>query len=265
MLYLNKKFERIWAGREPFDELAKVNGQIYRQVKNRKTFQFEVEGESYFAKLHWGIGWREIVKNLLQFRLPILGAENEWQAINKLESLNIDTMKYVAYGSKGKNPAAQQSFIVTRELTATTSLEDYCRGWNERQPSFSEKFALQKEIAKISKTLHGNGVCHRDFYLCHFLLHAGHSQQEPKLSLIDLHRALVKQKLSMRWIVKDVAGLYYSAMDIGLSRRDLFRFIRYYSGSSLKQELRSNSKFWCAVEARATKLYKKLGPATPAT
>ncbi len=82
-----------------------------------------------------------------------------------------------------------------------------------------------------------------------------------KVSLIDLHRALISKRLAKRWVIKDIAGLYFSAMDIGLSNRDLYRFIRLYTSRSLREALLDSDGFWGSVNARATKLYRKENPA----
>lgn len=261
MLYLNKEFEQHWLGVNPFEELQSIDGKVFREVKNRKTFQFTMAGESYFAKLHFGVGWSEIFKNLTQLRLPILGAENEWQAISKIQTLGIATMQVAAYGSSGSNPATRRSFLVTRDLQNTTSLEEFCASWKASKPAYGAKSALVKEVARIARVLHTNGVCHRDFYLCHFLLVNSdeNRDKEPKLFLIDLHRALIKDNLALRWIIKDVAGLYFSAMNIGLQRRDLFRFIKHYDETDLRTSLTSRRGFWSAVELRAKSMYKRLG------
>lgn len=260
-LYLSEEFERSWKGADPFQQLQQVDGKIYREVKGRKTQQFSLNGKSYFVKLHMGVGWIEIVKNLLQLRSPVLGAGNEWRAIDKLHELGVDTMKTVAYGQRGWNPARRQSFIVTEELTDTVSLEDFCKNWPTAPPTFIQKRRLIEKIAQISRVLHSNGVCHRDFYLCHFLLHhrEAFAVTVPRLSLIDLHRALIKNKLAIRWVIKDIAGLYYSAMNIGLTRQDLFRFIKYYDDSTLRQSLIQRRKFWIAVRERAMQMHEKLG------
>lgn len=269
MLYLNEEFTRIFQGADPFEQLQSMDGKIYREVKGRKTLQFSLEGRSYFVKLHYGVGWREVFKNLLQLRMPILGAENEWRAIAKLQALGVATMNSVAYGSRGWNPATKTSFIVTEDLSQTVSLEDYCADWRQEKPKFQEKKQLIEKLAKISRTLHEGGVCHRDFYLCHFLRHqepsAAAVDEEPKLSLIDLHRALIKKNLSNRWKLKDISGLYYSAMDTGLTQRDLLRFINHYNGMSLRRCLTERGDFWRAVENRARSMYKKLGSANIAS
>ena len=152
--------------------------------------------------------------------------------MNFLKQIPISTMNVVAYGEKGWNPAKLKSFVITEELKQTISLEDYCLNWLDEKPSISIRRSLIREVANFASSIHAHGVCHRDLYLCHFLLHKD-GDYFPKLSLIDLHRALLRKKLPKRWIIKDIAGLYYSAMGIGLSKRDLLRFIRPVSYTHL--------------------------------
>lgn len=263
ILYLDDELGETWQDQDVFRLLKNQDGKIFRLVKGRRTLQFNLDGKSYFLKYHSGVGWREIVKNLLQLRFPILGASNEWQAIQRLEELGLDTMSVVAYGRRGLNPATQESFIVTRELENTISLEDYCADWQSNPPAFRVKKALIEKIAVMSRRLHLAGICHRDFYLCHFHLlkesEAEPQSEEPKLFLIDLHRALVRKHLGKRWIVKDIAGLYFSSMEIGLTARDRLRFVRIYGGGSLRDALEKDRQFWNDVIRRGQSLYGKLG------
>ena len=78
----------------------------------------------------------------------------------------------------------------------------------------------------------------------------GHRQR-----LIDLHRAQIREHTPRRWRVKDLAGLYFSAMDCGLTRRDLLRFIRHYGAGRPRQA--SDQRLWRQVERQATGLYRK--------
>jgi len=264
MQYLNEDFAQQLPPGDSFAYLQAMEGKIYRDVQGRKTLQFSIGGKSYFVKNHFGVGWGEILKNLVLMRMPILGAKNEWQAISKLKSLGLTTMTFVAYGSRGWNPARRQSLIVTEDLVDTISLEDYCRDWRQAPPNFSLKLKLLTKLARTSSILHRGGVCHRDFYLCHFLMPQDcfdeDSQKKFELFIIDLHRALIKKPLAKRWIIKDVSGLLYSAMDIGLTQRDLFRFIRIYDDTNLRDALGNNKAFWASVHKRAKSMYKKLGP-----
>jgi heptose I phosphotransferase len=113
--------------------------------------------------------------------------------------------------------------------------------------------ALIRRVAGMARRMHAGGVNHRAFYLGHFLLH-----QDPapapkclRLSLIDLHRAQLRATTPRRWRDKDLAALYFSALDIGLTRRDVFRFLRHYFDRPLRAVLREEhaSLKWLAGEA----------------
>ncbi len=262
MLYLREEFKQAWESQDPFDAADKLEGEVFRAVKTRRTLRFALGENSYFAKIHHGVGWKEIIKNLLQLKRPVLGAENEWAALKMLEELSVDTMVACAYGQRGHNPAWKDSFIITEDLINTESLEDFCRDWAEKPPPFSLKKALIEKLAWVSREMHAHGMNHRDYYICHFLLDVsgGRDNINPndlKASLIDLHRAQIRSKIPRRWIVKDLSGLYFSAMDIGLTKRDLFRFMRIYSEKSLREELNGNAGFWQSVDQTAKRLYAK--------
>ncbi len=235
-----------------FRSLSELEGEIYREIDNRKTLRFEWKGKGYFVKTHFGVGWGEILKNLVQFRLPVLGASNEWHALNKLKELGVNTMTPVAFVSEGWNPAKIKSSIATRELENTVSLEDFCRG----EISITLKRRLLEKLALVSKQLHDNGVNHRDYYICHFLLDIESSKQElPIVYLIDLHRAQIRSETPLRWRVKDIGGLFFSSFDVELTKRDLYRFMKIYSGLPLREVLLKEEDFWSAVIERANRLY----------
>ena len=67
----------------------------------------------------------------------------------------------------------------------------------------------------------------------------------------------IKSTVKLCIPVKDTAGICFSAMDIGLTRNDRFRFMKIYSGKTLRDTLREDAGFWRAVESAATKLYNK--------
>ncbi len=80
-LFLAEPFASKWENIDPFKEVFLLAGEIYRDMGDRCTSRFEVDGKAYFVKTHTGVGWLEIFKNLFCLRRPILGAENEYQAI----------------------------------------------------------------------------------------------------------------------------------------------------------------------------------------
>ena len=242
-LWLQPPFAGLWAGQDAFVAVDALNGEVFRQRDGRRTFRCEIGGRGYFVKIHHGIGWGEIVKNLLVGRAPILGAGNEWQAIHRLTAIGIDTMRAVVFGQRGWNPARRHSFLITEELAPTISLEDFCREWAHQPPPTALKHALIRRVADMAGRMHRAGVNHRDFYLCHFLLHLEPqpTAQNLKLSLIDLHRAQSRTQVPRRWRDKDLAGLYFSALGIGLTQRDFLRFLRVYFARPLRAILREEA------------------------
>lgn len=270
MIYIRDNSKNLFQAEKTIDDFLAIEGEVYRNpVKSRKTSRFERQGQGFFIKAHWGIGWREILKNLVYLRLPVLGAMNEVRAIKKLEQLDIDTMAIVAYGEAGGNPAARKSFLITEDLTNTKQLDHWLvKEFQEfdAQSKFQIKTKLIQILATIARKLHENGVNHRDFYLCHFLvklpIKSTMSVAEIKLHLIDLHRAQIRTLTPKRWLIKDLAGLYFSSMELAgmnvkFTGRDYFRFIKKYTGLTLRDALTQKPEFWQTVHNRASQLYKK--------
>jgi heptose I phosphotransferase len=252
---IKKYFPATSAG---FDQIMNLKGEIYRALEGRRTQRIILGEHIYFIKQHQGIGWKEIIKNIFQLRAPVLSAKNEWLALKKLKEFNIPVPEVVGYGCRGVNPATLRSFIITREISQSSSLEELVKTWKQRPLAFSDKLKLIKEVARIAFSLHSNGINHRDFYICHFLLDLSASVNAgPKLYLIDLHRAGLRKRTPRRWIVKDLAGLYFSSHHIGLTSRDLLRFIKAYHGNSLRDMMNKEKLFWLKVKKRGEKLCRK--------
>ena len=243
---------------DTFEYIMNIEGDIYRQMDGRRTLRFDLAGRSWFLKAHSGIGWREIFKNLLQLRLPVTGARPEWRGIKKLQSLAIETMPLVAYGQRGLNPACMHSFVVTEDLTGTESLETVSASWDPAGADLGLKRVMIERIAHIARTLHYNGVNHCDFYLAHFLLKARNADitDNPHLYVIDLHRMQLRHRTPRRWVIKDLAALFFSSMDAGLTRRDMYRFMVLYSDMPLRAILQKQAPFWTGVRIRACGLYR---------
>jgi len=186
----------------------------------------------------------------------VLGAGQEWRAIQRLKEVGVPTMTAVAYGERGGNPASQHSFIITEELAPTVSLEDFSANWRDQPPQPALKRALIAEVARMAGTMHRAGVNHRDFYICHFLLHTDKpvTATDFRLSLIDLHRAQARSRTPRRWRDKDLAGLYFSALEIGLTRGDKLRFLRDYFQRPPREILRDEAGLLAWLQRKAEKL-----------
>ena len=124
-IFLNAFFQRLWKDREPFRAAFELTGESYRKVKSRHTFRVELEGKGYFVKLHRGIGWREYFKNLLQFKLPVTDAGQEYRALLHLKEHGVD------------------SFVPAIECDKIPTLENH--------PVMTTRYCLRRELGACLK------------------------------------------------------------------------------------------------------------------
>ena len=255
---LNDFFRKLWPPPEdPFQRVAELAGEEFRRVKSRRTFRVELMGRGFFVKRHLGVGWGEIVKNWLMFKRPVLGALNEYYAINRLRELGVPTMTAAACGCRGEDPATLESFLITEELADMVDLETLTSSWRDAPPPHAVRMDLIRAVANSVRDMHRGGVNHRDCYLCHYLTPRDGADFGKKVYVIDLHRAQLRKRVPERYLVKDLAGLCFSSLDVGLTAREALRFIRLYTGNPLRHELKARGKFWADVLKTARKLYFK--------
>ena len=256
--HLKDYFEGDTDNEDLFTLVDQLRGEVFRKIDDRRTIKVRIGTAAYFAKIHQGVGWVEILKNLMQGRLPVLGARNEWLALCALRNAGVRSMTPVLFCERGLNPATRQSAILTESLESKITLEDF------ETTESDLKRNLIAEVATMARKMHQAGINHRDFYLCHFLLDLPLVEDRddapgapPVLHLIDLHRAQIRQNVPRRWIVKDLGSLLFSAFEKNLTKRDLLRFVRVYSGSPLREVLVTDPEFWDDVIARAIKLWRQ--------
>lgn len=264
MIELADELQDKFSGADTFDQVMALDGDVYRAKEGRRTLMFKHGGCEYFAKIHSGIGWGEIWKNLSSFRLPITNASNEWKAVDLLESVGVETVEMVGKGLRGSNPAKIESFVIMRALDERVEVEDFLKDFGRLtgKKRLVLKRKIVRQVAESARNMHQAGMNHRDFYLCHFhILDQDWSQwderTELRLPLIDLHRAQIRAQVPRRWLVKDLGALLFSAVDCEITDRDLVAFLRVYLGGSWKEQLQTNASFWRAVLKRAAKFYQR--------
>ena len=77
-MFVDPELKDFFAENDLFETVFAIEGEIFRNVKNRKTMRFAFNGKNYFVKIHRGVGWKEIIKCLSMGKKPVLGAENEF-------------------------------------------------------------------------------------------------------------------------------------------------------------------------------------------
>ena len=241
---------KVYLQGDIFKACMQLQGKAFRDVHGRKTMQISLGSRSYFIKQHFGVGWHEIFKNLLSLKMPILGAMTEVRAIQKLSEIGIATTPLLAYGQRGYIAATMQSFVLTEDLGDIISLEEMLMDSKSYPMSAQSKELMMTAVAQVATKFHKAGLCHRDFYLCHFVLSRQNAAIDNyDLHLIDLHRMLQNQSPNGDGVMKDIAGLYFSMLQNGLYAQELNIFKQHY--------LPQTADFWLRVEARTNKLFAK--------
>ncbi len=118
---------------------------------------------------------------------------------------------------------------------------------------------LIKRVATMVRKMHEAGINHRDCYICHFLLHLPFNGEEEtlKISVIDLHRAQIRDRVPRRWRDKDLIGLYFSSMNIGLTSRDILRFMRVYFDKPIRKVLGEEQVLLAKAAEKANKIKER--------
>ena len=216
-------------GSDPFDALERLPKETVRRADNRHTFRFDQGGSAYFAKVHTGVGWRQIFEDLITLKRPVIDARNELAACRRLAEVGICAPTVAAFATQGANPATRRSFVVCDALDGFVSLDQVAQSWRQAPPPPRLRWALTRELACLTRTLHDAGINHRDYYLDHLLADAAAlAEGRVELALVDLHRAGLRRRVPARWLQRDLAALSFSAVHAGASAADQFRFLRHY-------------------------------------
>jgi hypothetical protein len=167
-------------------------------------------------------------------------ADDEARGIRALQIERIPTVPLVGWGRL----ADGRSFVITEDLGAYRDAEKLVR---QGSVPFA---ALLEPTADLAAKLHGEGLHHRDMYLCHFFAR----ENDPSdLRLIDAARVrrLPGWPTRRRWIVKDLAQFWYSTMGLpGVDEQQRCRWLeRYGRQSTTTKSLASLRR---AIERKST-------------
>jgi hypothetical protein len=213
-----------------FDAIANFSGgQVAKNVlRERTTTRLDLaDGEgrtrTLYLKRHQRPRVSELIKPLLRFTRPIVGARNEWEAILRFHQSGIATMVPVAIGEAGG-----RSFVITQGIEGcqklTAWMDSHKHALHNGQIASLRKIAAG--VADVARTMHAAGLHHQDFYLTHLML--PQSGAAAPIHVLDLGRARFQRRLARRWIVKDLAQLNFSADGVSSSER--LRFLARYLG-----------------------------------
>ena len=91
--FLENDVKDLFSSDDLILEAKNLEGEVYRQYANRVTKKILHGDHGYFLKFHGPVGWKEIIKNLLLFKLPVVGAKQEYLALSRMQNLGINAPK----------------------------------------------------------------------------------------------------------------------------------------------------------------------------
>jgi len=237
-LVINKTFGELLEANNlaKYENLTKTEQGTpidYNISKRIFLFRLRHEGQPitlYLKRYHSHCGVGEWFGRLTRKQMITEGMK-EWRNVLALQAHGLPTLTPVAAGGRVLSGGVKESFFMSLGLDGYNPLDSYISTHFTPpmdQKKLKAKRDLLRAVARLTQNLHGTGFNHRDFYLCHLFVKA----KEPNdfdLRIIDLQRVGFQMPFKRRWLVKDLASLHYSSLDIPLSDWDRFRFYVLYS------------------------------------
>ncbi len=194
----------VWNPRDSRAVRPPLDEELHEwQIHNKRRSHFNAsrtfEGKEYHLKWFF---------NRLFSGNPALREFENAKQVKKLGILSVDV---VGWGRHSRG-----TFFV---MEGSPGLPIY------KQPSLPELklfCEMARELGRIVAVLHNADLCHRDLYVDHVLI------DDATLRLIDVGRVMKFRR--RRWIVKDLAGLLFSAwrenIPPGVSRAFLESYLK---------------------------------------
>jgi tRNA A-37 threonylcarbamoyl transferase component Bud32 len=204
--------------------LAKDNLAKYR---SRLQFEIDSPAATVFLKRYERPPILVQLRNWLTSRSRVSCGVVGFKAASELQAGGINTPKILFYGEQWGAFFERRSFIITEKIPGAESLErklpDYFSDMTTvEQLKLRRSFISQ--LAIFVKKFHETGYCHRDLYLAHIFY-----SESGEFYLIDLARAFKPVIRHRRFLIKDIAQVYYSAPAKYFSKTDRLRFYIAYT------------------------------------
>ena len=226
----NEEFKDMLTQNNLFDfdrVMSLKDGEVIKHaVAERKTVKLSCNHESHmfevYLKRHYPLSLKKLVSQVFKLS-PSKTALDEFNNIVAFHLAGIPTMVPIAAGIRRAGFFRKKSFIVSKALDGCVRMDHFFSG--RRDVPALKRRAIIKKVALLIRKMHGCGFNHRDLYLCHILFDCNDS-----LFLLDLHRVDRRKEVPLRWKVKDIAALNYSAPLEAVSRADRLFFLKTYLG-----------------------------------
>lgn len=244
--------------------MAVQSGRLLRTLADRENWrlEFDRDGQAMYLKKHRIRSWSGWLRAKLGAGPGVTPGRVEALNVERLEQLGIAAMRLVAYGERLRCDGVAESFVLTEELAGYVQLDHFLRRQfaelplQTARPRDRRLEGLISAVADVAGRFHRQGFNHRDLYCCHFFIREA-SRGRFLVNLIDLQRVERRRWFRLRWVIKDLAQLAYSAPRERLTRTHRLAFIKQYLG--VKKLRREDKRLIRRVLAKQRSMQRRLG------
>ncbi len=206
-----------------FDKGNRLSKENLAPWRERISFDCSEISKTVFLKRYTLPPLQVQLKNWISHKRIQSLAESDVVPTLELNKKGINTYNVIAFGRETFLGFEKRSFAVIEEISEAASLEKQLPEFSEKK-LFSDKKNFLRDLADFVRRFHSTGYRHRDLYLCHIF----YDHKKKNFYLIDLARAFKPLVLKKRFLIKDLAQLYYSSPGSEFSKTDKLRFYLFY-------------------------------------
>ncbi|MGQ0636361.1 MAG: lipopolysaccharide kinase InaA family protein [Planctomycetaceae bacterium] len=198
---------------------------LVKQGPHRAVYRLTLAAGEFYLKHYRVPDWKALARNILKGS----PAWREWQAARRIAELGLPTFEPVALGLSRRAGLPWDGFLVSRAIPDALPLDHYLLTEFAALPAPRQAFlrqSLARQLAELAARLHAGGVEHVDLHAGNILIRTT-PDGEPALSLIDLHSAQLRRRLSPSRRRKNLADLHQFFAGRS-TRADRLRFFSGY-------------------------------------
>jgi len=218
-------------GLKSIEAVKTCQGVLVQNHKGRRDIQrleWPVAGGGkmvFFLKRIWQQDKKDGLWSLLRHGKPWSVCRREWENSLLLQSAGFQTAELVAYGEECGLFWERFSFLLTRAVPVTQTVEDFVQDCHDRTRRREVIRALAAEVRR----LHDAGLAAPDLFCRHLFVEL--TSQGPRFHWIDMSRLNRCRRVSLRRRARDLAALNVTAPLRFVSARERLFFLQIYAGS----------------------------------
>jgi serine/threonine protein kinase len=185
-------------------------------------------------------------------------AKRVWKVSQKLVSCNIPTPLPVSFLEQRRGRLLIKSFFISQKIDGALDLRAAFQQLqtNRSNNDTKQKKSLIHQVARLIRSLHDCGICHRDLKASNILVQRIPKKPD-KLYLVDLDSARIQKGIREKGRTRDLARLNASLFyTTGISTTDRLRFLHNYLSTTCAHDKKLHT-YWQTITEQTRKKLKQ--------